>query len=306
MKINVKKTATIDNSIGNVLEKIHDEVYSKASQKIIEVFLCGGASNKKCISIRDSVRDDLSNDSSIRILYPEDLFIEMLNTNRTQNLLELENFLADNCDIICIICESAGSLVELGAFTNNTQMFDKVIAVLDQRRKKKKSFIMLGPVRQIQRKHKDHVIFYSKDDISALSNTLKKYFASQLNKKSTLEGGKKGRAINSIIGLYYFIPVLLYFFKFLEYELLNEYLVYLFLNYNYSTDKFNILLNSSIKLLYKDKYIQKTTINSNSRYELTTKGYKNVFNILRNASISDKNALYDQIRFAIIRRKYYK
>ena len=62
--------------------------------------------------------------------------MEILNKDKESDLLSLEKFLADNCDIICIICESAGSLVELGAFTNNDATVGKVIAVIEEKRKK--------------------------------------------------------------------------------------------------------------------------------------------------------------------------
>jgi len=98
------------------IERIHVEVYKRINQQYIDVFLCGGTSNSTKISIRDIIRDKLSKINNVRVLYPEDLFIEILNNDKESDLLTLERFLADNCDVICIICESAGALVELGLF----------------------------------------------------------------------------------------------------------------------------------------------------------------------------------------------
>ena len=53
----------------------------------------------------------------LKIFYPEDLLIEILNKTKDADLLSYEQFLASNSHVIVIICESAGSLVELGAFT---------------------------------------------------------------------------------------------------------------------------------------------------------------------------------------------
>ena len=51
-----------------------------------------------------------------------------------QICLVMSNFLANNSHIISIICESAGSLVELGAFTNNEYTVNKVIAAVDKKK----------------------------------------------------------------------------------------------------------------------------------------------------------------------------
>lgn len=53
----------------------------------------------------------------------------------------------NNSHVICIICESAVSLVELEAFTNNNYTVNKVIAAVEKKREKDKSFNMLGPIK---------------------------------------------------------------------------------------------------------------------------------------------------------------
>ena len=69
------------------------------------------------------------------------MLIEVLNETKDADLLSYEQFLANNSHMIVIVCESAGSLVELGAFTNNEYTVDKVIASVDKKRTKDKSFI---------------------------------------------------------------------------------------------------------------------------------------------------------------------
>ncbi|WP_306010452.1 retron St85 family effector protein, partial [Bacillus sp. MMSF_3328] len=195
----------------NTILQIHDEIYFKVNQKYIDVFLCGGASSKKHISVRDKIRDGLSNFENIRILYPEDLFIEMLNKDKDYNLLSLERFLADNCDIICIVCESAGSLVELGAFTNNENTVDKVIALIEEKRKRQKSFIMLGPVKILKKISKERVVFYN-EHLEGINEKLKKAFEKKIKHSKDIKDGSS-KPINTLLGLYYFIPLILYFFK---------------------------------------------------------------------------------------------
>ena len=294
--------SNVSNTILKILIKIHDNIYKQINQNYVDVFLCGGASNND-IYIRDSVRDNLKKIKNIRILYPEDLFIEMLYRDKQSDLLSLEKFLADNCDIICIICESPGALVELGAFTNNDTI-TKVIAVIEKKREKDKSFIMLGPIKLIKKINKDNVIFYSKDNLSELSEKLKKRLISTKFKYIKAKKEANKQSINSIIGLYYFIPIILYFFNSLELNMMITYLRYLFKENKYKETEFDTLFRSSLKLLYKDKLIQKNIVNSNNFYKLTVKGYNTIINVLNDVNIEDKSKLYDSVRFGIISDKY--
>lgn len=302
-----KHTLIKENHIHkDILIKLHDEIYNKMNQKYIDVFLCGGASTKNRASIRDKIRVGLIRKfDNIRILYPEDLFMEMLHNNKEYDLLSLERFLADNCDIICIVCESAGSLVELGAFTNNDDTVDKVIALIEEKRQRQKSFIMLGPVKILKKKGNDRVIFYN-DELKETNEKLKRVF-DKMKKKQTKEiklGGYK--PINTIVGLHYFVPIILYFFKKIDVDILIESLKFIFQNKGYSLNNFDTLFRASLKLLYKEKYISKDIKKGTTIYTLTENGYKQVNESLGNINIKDKNTLYDRIRFGIIRNEYYR
>ncbi len=76
--------------------------------------------------------------------------MDIFNSNKGHDLLSLERVLANNCDYICIVCESLGSFVELGAFTNNFDTFDKVIALVQTKYKNQNSFLILEPIKYIQ------------------------------------------------------------------------------------------------------------------------------------------------------------
>jgi hypothetical protein len=288
----------------DVFVKLHNEVYKKMNQRYIDVFLCGGASNKKTTSIRDRIRDGFKEFDNIRILYPEDLFIEMLNKNKDYDLLSLERFLADNCDIICIVCESAGSLVELGAFTNNENTVDKVVALIEEKRKKQKSFIMLGPVKILKKISKERVIFFN-DNLDGINVRLIKTFEKKLKKSNTIIGNRE-KPINTLLGLYYFIQVVLYFFKNIDIDVLMSSLKYLFEKQGYDIEDFDTLFRPSLKLLYKDKLIIKNVNEGKMIYTLTEKGYMQVNIQLSRINIKNKNILFDGIRFGIIRNEYYR
>ncbi len=298
---------TIDKKTQNTLKLIHGDIYKSINEHYVDVFLCGGASSLNHTSTRDRVRDYLAKIQGVRILYPEDLFIEMLNKNKEYDLLSLEGFLAENCDLICIVCESAGSLVELGAFTNNEKTVNKVVAVIDEKRKKDQSFIMLGPIKIIKKKNKSHVVFYNRDKIDLLSRELIKLI--RLNKNKELHSNPKkssNKPLNTIIGLYYFIPLVLYFYKYLHIEKITDFIKFLFIELGYKQDEFDTLFKSALKLLYKEKYISKHIRNGESMYSLTDKGYKKFNDILNNLAIENKKNLYNGIRFGIMMDEYYK
>ena len=287
-------------------EKIILDIYSKIYTKIIEsqttIFLCGGVKTNPSY-IRDDVRKLALKKIGINILYPEDMFIEMLEKDKSSDLLSYEKFLADNCDCICIICESPGSLVELGAFINNDVTMPKVIALLEESRKKDKSFIMLGPIKYLTKKtHKDNVIFYNKDDLVTLSEKL-------VTKAKTYKKNYGNYGINTIIGVVQYLPLLLYFHKSLTYQEIKECLDIIWDKYKLCVLEKDTLMNASLKLLFKNRTIFKENVSNRSFYGLTKSGYELVYTKLyystnrKNRKCNSK--LYDSIRFDIINKSLY-
>ena len=296
----VKTVVSLEKTTQDTLVIIYEKIFRRIKQDYVDVFLCGGASDKRKnqVSVRDKVRAELDKFYNIRILYPEDLFMEILNRDKDSDLLTLEKFLADNCDYICIICESAGSLVELGAFTNNDSTVNKVIAVFEENRKRDKSFIMLGPVKILKKNNKNKVVFYK--NIEDLSYKLKRIFL--LTKAKS--GGENNKSLDTIIGMYFFIPLILFFYKHLQVGKLTEYLKYLFTTYKLKEKDFDTLFKTSLKLLYKEKLLHKDIINQKQVYSLTEKGSRSINQILNTVSIKQRTVLYDNIRFGIMNQLY--
>ena len=110
-----------------IYNSIYKDVFCNTFNQSCYVFLCGGAGQEH---IRNPIRLILEH-KQYQVLYPEDLFMEMLNRDKKADLLEYENFLADNSDIICIICESIGSAVELGAFAQNENIKNKMVIAIN-------------------------------------------------------------------------------------------------------------------------------------------------------------------------------
>ena len=111
----------------NIYEKIYKDVFCKTFSRFFFVFLCGGADKN---NIRNRVRTYLEKER-FQVLYPEDLFMDMLNRDKNSDLLEYENLLADSADVVCIICESMGSAVELGAFVQSEKFEQKLIVCMN-------------------------------------------------------------------------------------------------------------------------------------------------------------------------------
>lgn len=295
-----------------IIDDIYKNIYQEIKKNVVDVFLCGGKSTKEKKSVRDTVRNELWQRKDIRILYPEDLFLELLNTNKNYNLLDLENFLAFNCDLICIICESPGALVELGAFVNNKKIIDKVIAVIEKNKTKKTSFIMLGPAKLIKQKNPKNLFMYEEKKLDILTKELIKRFSIHRTKPlSFFPTLKDKHKINTIIGMYYFIPLLLYFFSAVESIDLATSIKELLKRNKFKNILFDQTYKSALTLLQKERLIEKkmisdTVTNININYYILTKtGYKNVLEMLNNINIAYKTMLYDKIRFDIMDKKYY-
>lgn len=274
------------------IRSIYIDIYIKMNEKYINVFLCGGVStNKKCI--RDDVRKTLEK-NRVRVLYPEDLFMEILASNKSTNLLSLENLLAENSDIICVLPESPGSLVEFGAFTNNEQTLNKLFVFMDNTYEKDKSFIITGPVKYIKnQKSKDRIIFYDNKNINQgiinLVSNFKKF------KRDTIRSEIK---ITSILGHYYFIQFLLYFMNKITHKEIKKILDMIYEIDKYDNEDSTLIYSSAIKLLYKNKFIIKD-VKDNSIL-LTNKGRNHIEEILYELKIANRIKLYDYIRYGIM------
>jgi|GEM_PF-4708470 len=156
---------------------------------------------------------------------------------------------------------------------------------------------MLGPVKLIKKHNKNNVVYYSKDHLDKLSNELRKTFF-KLQKSKDIP-------INTIVGLYYIIPMLLYFFNTIELNLLISILKHLYIKNGHSLEFFDTLFKSSLKLLYKEKIIHRKFENTSISYSLTNKGYDKLISVLKSVRVPNRTSIYDSIRFGIMHNRYY-
>jgi hypothetical protein len=151
-----------------IADKIKKDIFEPAFTFKKTIFLCGKDINDKS-SIRYKVAQALTNhfwySNSYDLIYPEDIFDELLYSSNSTDLLSLENLLADSVDAVVVIPESAGSFAELGAFANNEKLREKMICLIDVKYKRDKSFINQGPVKLVKSVNKDAVVYIDESKI---------------------------------------------------------------------------------------------------------------------------------------------
>ncbi|WP_316818675.1 retron St85 family effector protein [Pedobacter nyackensis] len=157
-----------DEACKVITKRIRDNIFRSAIDFKTTVFLCGADLTKKT-TIRHKVSEVLKGsffyNLYIDLIYPEDLFDEILYSSNSLDLLSLENLLADSVDAVVIIPESPGSFAELGAFVGNEKLRNKIICVVDEKYKKDKSFVNQGPIKLIKQANNNNVVFINPTEI---------------------------------------------------------------------------------------------------------------------------------------------
>lgn len=281
-----------------MFEKIYNDVFLHISKTNVDLFLCGGASTKKRKSFRDTLRSELKKVDKINVLYPEDLFMELLNRKK-YDLLELEDFLAENSDYIVIVSESPGSLVELGAFANNEKTSIKSIVFIQTKYKYDKSFINQGPVQHIKKISKNNIFYYNEsnldDNVDRLLKRIGVYkrYDTYFNRKNDFKD------INIISGQFHFILLLLYFYVELESNVLVHQIKDLYLR-KFKAEYFDMIYSSTLRRLFSDGFICKKRMEEKNYYQLSDKGYAYAKSMLKTADITNRNKILNGLRLEIM------
>ncbi len=281
-----------------IYKMIYNDVFCRTFTESFFIFLCGGADKQH---IRDKIRYQLEMDG-LQVLYPEDLFMDMLNRDKKSDLLEYENLLASNSDIVCIICESMGSAVELGAFVQNEQLQQKLIVCVNQKYSRDKSFIMMGPVKHLQKNKESSVLVYKEKQPELLGDELAKKFK---RLQRLARRGSKILSFDQLAAYISFIPIITYFYKNVRRKELHKNLKALLTEQEKLPQNYNQLFNASIKYLIKSgKIVTKfDDFKNDETLSLSPNGYMQTFNILSLSWATEKTMLQDKIRCAILQRE---
>lgn len=165
-------------TLADVSNFLNEKVFIKIGERSVAIFLVG-ASRTNIRSLRDPVRRELSGKKYIKgfdVYYPEELFEELLSGKRKSDLLELENMLAKSVHAVVILLEGPGSIAELGAFANHKELCDKLVVVVDRKHHRDKSFILLGPLKYLEKKTGSVVIYHDfrNPDLETLGEHIRK------------------------------------------------------------------------------------------------------------------------------------
>lgn len=157
-----------------IATKIRRDIFEPAFTFKTSIFLCG-----KDISDKTSIRyriarvltDSYWYSNSYDLIYPEDIFQELLYSSNSADLLSLENLLADSVDAVVVIPESPGSFAELGAFANSDKLRNKMVCIVETKYRRDKSFINQGPVKLVKSANKDAIVYLDEGKLGKPDST---------------------------------------------------------------------------------------------------------------------------------------
>ena len=280
-----------------IIGTIYEDVFCNTFSQACYVFLCGGAGKEH---MRNKVRPTLESEK-FQILYPEDLFIEMLNRNKKSDLLEYENLLAENSDIICIICESIGSAVELGAFIQSDNIKEKMVVAINQKYARDRSFVMMGPVKHLKKVNEENVVVFKPDDPVALGSNLSKAFR-KLHKRGK---SNKTQSFETLSAHIAFVPMIVYFFQTVSRKSLHKNLKVFLGERGTLPKRYNEFFNASIKYLIKAGIlVSEFNIDEKDEpFSLSPKGYDETLGLIECSSATERTILHDRIRCAILKEQ---
>lgn len=170
--------------------RVHDEVYKSFHTYKTTLFL-GGASKTTGNSVREQIGTALSSgwfSFKYDMFYPEDLFDGLLLGPGHHDLLSLENILADSVDAVVLVIESYGAVAELGAFASNDKLRKKLVCVVDEKYKKRKSFIQHGPLRLLRDKKEGEIIYADYSDVGRMIEPIRRA-VSKIRRSTTRVAG---------------------------------------------------------------------------------------------------------------------
>jgi uncharacterized protein YlbG (UPF0298 family) len=276
--------------------KIREEFYKPRSTIKTSIFLCG-ADIKDITKTRYKIAQaftDWWNSYQYDLIFPEDIFDELLYSSQGKDLLSLENILAESIDVILIIPESPGSFAELGAFANDEKLRKKIICLVDEKHKKDRSFINQGPIKLIKKASKHGIIYI---DPKNIAKNIQKIHASIREVKKT-EGKRYPIENINFLQLDNFLLPTIYLLE----PITKQTIIYCV--EAVTTDKKNAFQISTIILtiLTKKKYIELTPLG----YKLTKTGRINFFNLKKISSrikIHTETVALDRLRLEILNLK---
>jgi hypothetical protein len=278
--------------------KIREDIYTPANSFKTTIFLCGAdilRKDKIRFQIAEEIKSSWLSSRYYDIIYPEDIFDELLYSLKKTDLLSLEALLAESVDAIVLIPESPGSYAELGAFANDEKLRKKLICLVNKKYQKDKSFINQGPLKLVKKENNKGLIFIDPDNIR--NEMTKIYKSLKIMKKSS-------QKINDEISLLQIDNFILPSIYLLEPVSKNTLIR---LVKEASKDGINSfqITTTALTILTKKRHIELTT----NGYKLTTLGVETFLRFKissRRNKINNKTAHIDNLRLEILNLKNRK
>lgn len=268
--------------------KIRQDIFEPSFEYTKRIFLCG-ADPKNPYSMRGPIADAIISGYHsyfYQIIYPEDVFDDLLYDRQSPDLLSLENLLVENVHSVVIIPESPGSYTELGAFANNDALRQKIVCLIDRKYKNDKSFINRGPIRLINKEHPNRVIFFDSSHFTALGAQVR-------SAVSTIKDPFGSRSDLNLFQMPNFLLPAIYLLEPIDRATLIKLVGYA------ANDKKNAktFTVTSLTSLEKKKFIELR----DSKYSLTRLGVDGNFKVRGRGS---RNNLLDAIRLEVFNMRY--
>lgn len=272
---------------------VKDNFYTPRRSYKTSLFLCGAdmSDPSKLRFKLSEAFSDWFNKLNYDLVFPEDIFDELLYGKQGRDLLSLENLLADSIDVIIIIPESPGSFTELGAFANDENLRKKIICLVDEKYKKNRSFINQGPIKLVKKVNSQGVIYI---DPNNLDKYIKKIQSSIREVKKS--GTTPSSGIN-LLQLDHFLMPVIYLLEPITKEIIITSIEAVT---NDPKNSFQIA-TTVIGMLTKKKYIELTSFG----YKITKLGMIDYFSFKTTSRYSNQNdtVALDNLRLEIINLK---
>ncbi len=232
------------------------------------IFICGKDKSDK-ESFRFKISQLLEQKTNYQLAYPEDLFEDLLEGQANNSLLSLEQQLAEAVDLIILIPESPGSFAELGAFSTQKELAEKMLVLRPKKYKSDKSFINHGPIRLV-RSYRGKIL-----DIQSNFDNQKAEHISTILKtiKKMIPSGRKSKSINNILLYQNHILLLVYLFDSLSLSSIHK-LMALILSQKKLTNQEVIGCKAAIHSLTRSLFIDKV----GNEFCITSRGFTDIQN----------------------------
>lgn len=280
-----------DEELKMIAKEIHNNVYKQFFDFKTSIFLCGAGADVDN-SVRKQVDKDLKNwrlSYRYEIVYPEDLFDDLLHGERHHDLLTLENILADSVDAVVLIVESYGATAELGAFASSNQLRKKLVCVVDEKHKKSKSFINYGPIRLLRTRREGEVVFCDYSDVTRLTKEIRSA-VSRIQKSTS-----KSSEVNNVLQAHHYILPCIFLFEPVSRELLRNLVMYAS---NCDERHAEAITTAALSILRKTRDVVLTA----EGYKLTVDGHQHLTSLRRkgNSRIYLDSSSLDKLRVSVL------